>query len=83
MEVQDQERGIQKFLLGPPPPVPVFSDDQIQFLAPLLAEGLRAAAPDQRIGYRVQTTHKGSIPRIFRPRKPPPVPSMPMAGSCT
>jgi hypothetical protein len=61
MEVQDQERGIQKFLLGPPPPVPVFSDDQIQFLAPLLAEGLRAAAPDQRIGYRVQTTHKGSF----------------------
>lgn len=61
MEVQDQERGIQKFLLGPPLPVPVFSDDQIQFLAPLLAEGLRTAAPDQRIGYRVQTTHKGSF----------------------
>lgn len=61
MEVQDQERGIQKLLIGPPPPVPVFSDDQIQFLAPLLAEGLRTAAPDQRIGYRVQTTHKGTF----------------------
>ena len=41
IEIQDQERGLQKLLIGPPPPVPVFSDDQIQFLAPLLAEGLR------------------------------------------
>ena len=64
MEVQDQERGIQKLLIGPPPPVPVFSDDQIQFLAPLLAEGLRTAAPDQRIGYRVETTQR-YLPRIF------------------
>ncbi len=40
--------------------VPVFSDDQIRFLAPLLAEGLRAATPDQRIEYRVVTTHEGS-----------------------
>ena len=61
IEVQDQERGLQKLLIGPPPPVPVFSDDQIQFLAPLLAEGLRTATPDQRIGYRVETTHKGSF----------------------
>jgi hypothetical protein len=61
IEVQDQERGIQKLLIGPPPPVPVFSDDQIQFLAPLLAEGLRTATPDQRIGYRVETTHQGSF----------------------
>ncbi|MDN5940867.1 MAG: hypothetical protein L0H94_03200 [Nitrospira sp.] len=61
MEVQDQERGIQRLFAGPPPPVPVFSDEQIQFLAPLLAEGLRTATPDQRIGYRVQTTHKGSF----------------------
>ena len=61
MEVQDQERGIQRLLAGPPPPVPVFSDDQIQFLAPLLAEGLRTATPDQRVGYRVQTTHQGSF----------------------
>jgi hypothetical protein len=61
MEVQDQERGIQRFLAGPSSPVPVFSDDQIQFLAPLLAEGLRTATPDQRIAYRVQTTHQGSL----------------------
>ena len=46
-------------IAGPSSPVPVFSDDQIQFLAPLLAEGLRTAAPDQRIEYRVQATYKG------------------------
>ncbi len=61
IEVQDQERGLQKILGGTSTPTPVFSDDQIQFLAPLLAEGLRTATPDQRITYRVETTHKGSF----------------------
>ena len=61
IEIQDQERGLQKILGGTSAPTPVFSDDQIQFLAPLLAEGLRTATPDQRIGYRVETTHKGSF----------------------
>jgi hypothetical protein len=60
IEIQDQEHGFQKLLTGPSSPVPVFSDDQIRFLAPLLAEGLRTAAPDQRIEYRVHTTHTGS-----------------------
>jgi hypothetical protein len=61
MAVQDQERGIQRLLAGRSSPVPVFSDDQIQFLAPLLAEGLRTAAPTERVAYRVQTTHPGSM----------------------
>ena len=61
IEIQDQEHGLQKYLAGRSAPVPVFSDDQIRFLAPLLAEGLRTAAPDQRIEYRVQATHEGSM----------------------
>jgi len=61
VEIQDQEHGFQKFLAGRSAPVPVFSDDQIRFLAPLLAEGLRTATPDQRIEYRAQTTHEGSM----------------------
>jgi hypothetical protein len=61
IEIQDQGHGLQKYLAGPASSVPVFSDDQIRFLAPLLAEGLRTAAPDQRIEYRVHTTHKGSM----------------------
>jgi len=40
--------------------IPVFSPEEVQFLAPLLAEGLRTAASDQRIEYRVQTTRQGS-----------------------
>jgi hypothetical protein len=61
IEIQDQEHGLQKVFAGRSSPVPVFSDDQIRFLAPLLAEGLRTATPDQRIEYRVQTTHEGSM----------------------
>jgi hypothetical protein len=61
IEIQDQGHGLQKYLAGPASSVPVFSDDQIRFLAPLLAEGLRTAAPDQGIEYRVHTTLKGSM----------------------
>ena len=60
MEIQDQAFGLQKLFTGPAASTPVFSDDQIRFLAPLLAEGLRAAAPDQSVEYRVQTTYEGS-----------------------
>jgi len=58
--IQEQEHGLQKLITSPSAPVPVFSDDQIRFLAPLLAEGLRTATPDQRIEYRVVATHEGS-----------------------
>jgi hypothetical protein len=60
--VQDQgDHMVQKLLTGSSAPVPAFSDEQIQFLAPLLAEGLRTAAPDQQIEYRVQTVYEGSM----------------------
>jgi hypothetical protein len=61
VEIQDQEHGIQKYLAGPSPSIPVFSDDQIRFLAPLLAEGLHTAAPNQCVEYRARTTLKGSM----------------------
>jgi hypothetical protein len=60
IEIQEQEHGLQKLIPGSLVSVPVFSDDQIRFLAPLLAEGLRTATADQRIEYRVNVTHKGS-----------------------
>ncbi len=60
IEIQEQEHGLQKLIAGLSSPVPVFSDDQIRFLAPLLAEGLRTATADQRIEYRVNATHEGS-----------------------
>jgi hypothetical protein len=47
IHVQDQgDRLLQRLLAGPSAPVPAFSDEQIQFLAPLLAEGLRTASQD-------------------------------------
>jgi hypothetical protein len=66
IEIQDEDLGhnhvggLQSLVAGSYSSVPVFSDDQIQFLAPLLAEGLRAAAPDQCVEYRVVATHEGS-----------------------
>ena len=60
IEIQEQEHGLQKLITSSSAPVPVFSDDQIRFLAPLLAEGLRTATADQRIEYRVNATHKGT-----------------------
>src|SRR5713101_1262142 len=66
IEIQGEELGLKKHFLqkmieGPSYSVPVFSEDQIRFLAPLLAEGLRTAAPDQRIEYRVEATLQGSL----------------------
>ena len=61
MAVQYQERGLQGLLAGSWAPNPVFSEDQVQFLAPLIAEGLRTAAPDQRIEYRALATQEGSF----------------------
>jgi len=61
IQVQDQgDHMAQKLLSGPSYPVPVFSDQHIQFLAPLLAEGLRTALPDEQIEYSVQTIYEGS-----------------------
>jgi hypothetical protein len=61
IEIQDQgDHMLQRVLTGPSYSVPVFSDEHIRFLAPLLAEGLRTASPDQQIDYRVETTYEGS-----------------------
>lgn len=61
LQIQDQERVLQNLLAGPSSPISVFSEDQIRFLAPLLAEGLRTATADQRVGYRLRTSALGSV----------------------
>jgi hypothetical protein len=53
-------RRVETGFAGQPSTYPLFSEDQIQFLAPLLAEGLRTATPNQSIEYRVVTTQEGS-----------------------
>jgi hypothetical protein len=52
--------GIQRLIAGKAAAFPVFSEDQIQFLAPLIAEGLRTATVNQSVEFRVVTTYEGS-----------------------
>jgi len=54
-------KGIQTILEGKAGlNYPVFSEAQIQFLAPLLGEGLRTATANQSVEFRVVTTQEGS-----------------------
>ena len=62
-----EDRGpFGNIIMGRPGAVPAFRDEDIQFLAPLLAEGLARAASDQQVGFQViqpgmSETTKGSI----------------------
>ena len=64
LKIHDQgigpHRRIVEGFAGQPSTYPLFSEDQIQFLAPLLAEGLRTATANQSVEFRVVTTHEGS-----------------------
>jgi hypothetical protein len=53
-------KGAQSLIVGKAATYPLFSEDQIQFLAPLLAEGLRTATVNQSVEFRVVTTYEGS-----------------------
>ncbi len=54
-------RGLQTLVEGKAAlTYPLFSEDQAQFLAPLLAEGLRTATANQSVEFRVVTTIEGS-----------------------
>jgi len=49
-----EDRGLlENIIIGRPGAVRAFRDEDIQFLAPLLAEGLTRAASDQQVGFRV------------------------------
>ncbi len=64
LEIHEKGIGPHRLIVegfaGQPSTYPLFSKDQIQFLAPLLAEGLRTATANQSIEYRVVTTQEGS-----------------------
>jgi hypothetical protein len=50
----DQEPGLfQRFRGGHPLPEPVFSEEEVSFLAPLLSEGLARAASDQKVMFKL------------------------------
>ena len=63
LTVQDERMGPHRYIAGFAGQLsayPLFSEDQIHFLAPLLADGLRTATPSQLIEYRVVTTLEGA-----------------------
>lgn len=53
ISVKEHQGLLQDFLAGQTPVLSAFTDDEIRFLAPLLAEGLTRAASDQQIGFRL------------------------------
>lgn len=51
--VQENRGLLGNIIIGRPEAVRAFREEDIQFLAPLLAEGLTRAASDQQVGFRV------------------------------
>src|SRR6185295_10218402 len=63
LTIQDERMGPHRYVAGFAAQLsayPLFSEDQIHFLAPLLADGLRTATPNQFIEYRVVTMLGGA-----------------------
>ena len=55
--VVEENRGFfRKLVSGKPEAVRVFRDEDVEYLAPLLVEGLTRAASDQQVGFRVVRT---------------------------
>lgn len=54
--VTDEKPAAQALFASEVKPVRVFSDDDIAFLAPLIASAFERAEPDQRIGFRIVHT---------------------------
>lgn len=61
--VKENQGLLQNFLAGQPQAVSVFSEDEVRYLAPLLAEGLTHAAVDQQLGFRLIRTGPSDAPR--------------------
>lgn len=51
--IQESPGFLRNLLGSKPRPVSVFREEEVQFLTPLLVEGLSRAASDQRIGFRL------------------------------
>lgn len=56
ISVKDNQGLLQDFFAGQSAAVAAFTEDEIRYLAPLLAEGLTRAAADQQIGFRLIQT---------------------------
>jgi len=61
--VKENQGVLQNFLAGQSQAVSAFSQDEVRYLAPLLAEGLTRAAVDQQIGFRLIRTGSSGAPQ--------------------
>jgi len=59
-EGEHHVKGLMSLIAGKDATYPLFVEDQVQFLAPLLSEGLRTATASQSVEFRVVTTRAGS-----------------------
>ncbi|OGW66706.1 MAG: hypothetical protein A3H49_00445 [Nitrospirae bacterium RIFCSPLOWO2_02_FULL_62_14] len=53
IQVRDDRNTLQAFLSSRPEAVRAFSDQESDFLAPIISTALAKASPDQRIGFRI------------------------------
>jgi len=60
MQVQERERILQELVAGQAPAVPVFSADEIQFLAPRIAKALTTAATGEAVAFLVTSPRQGT-----------------------
>ncbi len=51
--VKEDQGLLRQLSSGPSNPAPAFTDEEVKFLAPLLAEGLSRAVSDQQVGFRL------------------------------
>lgn len=56
IHVRDNRNTLQTLLASKPEAVRAFSDDEADFLAPLITSAFANAAPDQRVGFRIAQT---------------------------
>ncbi len=56
IHVRDDKNTLQALFAAQPSTARAFSDDDADFLAPLIATALTKAAPDQRVGFRIIQT---------------------------
>ena len=51
--VREDQSAVQNFFTGAPDARRAFSEGEVAYLAPLISEGLRRAASDQQVGFRI------------------------------
>jgi hypothetical protein len=60
LHVQERQRALQELLAGSASAAPVFSEEQVQFLAPRIAKALTAATAGEAVAFRVTSPRSGT-----------------------